>query len=239
MNAQLQGKLEDPLFSTPEFRTWFKDSKVVDAGGAPLRVFHGSAVWSRDGYSLGDFDVFDRLASTKIVGRKASVDTVGSWFSTAPGPEIAEMYSSKSGVIYPVYLSIQNPWIPQGFNSLIRIGHRLAGTDPEAIEAYPGVYHSGAYRFGEAQVDALRKWLFESGCDGILIKQQHGHPDSEWSGKSAWIALEPTQIKSALANAGSFDPDDPGSHSSGRQILSKTKIASSKTDTSVRGSEVG
>ncbi|MGX9960577.1 ADP-ribosyltransferase-containing protein [Xanthomonas euvesicatoria] len=197
------------LWHSPAFQGWFGASKVVDADGNPARVYHGSTVWQHDGRSLGDFEVFDRLASVNIVGRRHSVDTLGSWFSTEPGLKGAEMYSSSRGVIYPVYLSIQDPWVPQSFNSLIRIGHRLAGTNPETVSKGPGIYESGALRFGQDQVDALRAWLKAVGHDGILIKQEAAEANSEWAGQAAWIALEPNQIKSALANAGSFDPADP------------------------------
>src|SRR5690606_38147343 len=62
----LRGRAEAPLLSedadqteTPEFRRWFGDSKVVDADGKPLVVYHGT------GRSFDAFDPSQRGAVTR------------------------------------------------------------------------------------------------------------------------------------------------------------------------------
>lgn len=188
------------------FDAWFRQSKVVNDDGSPAIVYHGTTPWkAEDGRSLGDFDVFDRLASVNIVRRRHSVDTIGSWFSSEPGPNGAEAYSGSGGAIYPVYLSIQNPYVTT-FDMMIRRGHMLAGTPTETLEPRPGVYETAAYRFGEAQVNALRDWLKGTGRDGIKIT---GSKTGEFDHQIGWIALEPEQIKSAIANHGTYDPANP------------------------------
>ena len=83
--------------STPEFKRWFGDSKVVDAEGKPLVVYHGTTA---------EFSEF------KGYGREVG------WFTAYP--ETAEIYagvdrdlpynpSYKYGHIMPVYLTIKNP----------------------------------------------------------------------------------------------------------------------------------
>lgn len=53
-NALIDGLLgPKPVEQDRAFMAWFQESKVVDEGGAPLMVFHGTA-W--------DFDAFDGLA---------------------------------------------------------------------------------------------------------------------------------------------------------------------------------
>ena len=92
--------------NTPEFKRWFGDSKVVDADGKPLVVYHGT---SKD----KDFTSFN-------VGMR------GAWFTSSP--EEASMYSKENDSqgykyeggkfiakntasrVMPVYLSIQNPY---------------------------------------------------------------------------------------------------------------------------------
>lgn len=75
------------------FWRWFESSAVVHDDGVPLVVFHGSVVQD-DGkrhFKVGDIEQFDRLFSTRF--RAQSIDTVGSWFSSAPGETGASMYS--------------------------------------------------------------------------------------------------------------------------------------------------
>ena len=78
---------------TPEFKRWFGDSKVVDAEGKPLVVYHGSV--------HGGFDV----ATT----RKAFFTDRA---STANGYADPEAYTpGKSPVVQPSYLRMLNPLI--------------------------------------------------------------------------------------------------------------------------------
>jgi hypothetical protein len=106
---------------TPAFRAWFKDSKVVDEQGRPLRVFHGTPT--------GGFDVFSRdMRGTRT---KHKAEDVGFHFSA--DPDTASTYSGAHNIeahdifhqmfgyspaavdvppaatTYPVFLSIQNP----------------------------------------------------------------------------------------------------------------------------------
>lgn len=195
---------------TEQFRAWFGQSQVVDAQGRPLVVYHGTTPWTKaDGRQLGDIEAFDRMASVNIVRRRPSVDTLGSWFSSEPGQTGAEMYSGSTGAIYPVHLAIARPWRVT-FASMVRIGHRMAGTDPDTVMVAPGVMEPAAFRFGQAQVDGLRTWLKTMGYDGIALKADPNKAgNDEFAGQQAWIALEPSQIKSAIANNGDYNPEDP------------------------------
>lgn len=85
------------ITETPQFKSWFAGSKVVDDHGRPLRVFHGI---------FGDFDTF-HVEQTK---------EGGAFFTE--NPEVASLYASgwvgkdsKDGnpKVMPVYLSIKNP----------------------------------------------------------------------------------------------------------------------------------
>jgi hypothetical protein len=75
------------------FKKWFGKSKVVDAQGNPLVVYHGTNT---------DFEQF--------ITPNAPEDHISTFFFT-PRPELAEIYVDKDpgGHIKPVYLSIQNP----------------------------------------------------------------------------------------------------------------------------------
>ena len=180
--------------NSPEFKAWFGDSKVVSEGGKPLVVYHGTHVRpTKDGSMMGDIEAFDRLFTTKF--RQHSIDTVGSWFSTNVGNDGAAMYAGggDGSMIYPVYLSIKNPHNTT-FQLMLRRARLLANGEDDGR------------MIGKAEVDAYRKWLGDMGKDGIHITHDEGAPNgsTEFKNQDAWIALEPTQIKSAISNTGEF-----------------------------------
>lgn len=167
------------------FAEWFGKSKVVDGSGRPVPVYHGTNPWEKDGRQLGDVHKFDRLASVNIVGRRPSIDTVGSWFSTSSGPEGAQMYGN---TIYPVYLSIQNPH-ETTFRLMLRRARLLANGEDDGRLV------------GKAEVDAYRTWLKTMDKDGIKIVHDAGSNSTEFEHQDAWIALEPEQIRFVLSEA--------------------------------------
>ena len=86
---------------TPEFRRWFADSKVVDADGNPLVVYHGTG---------GDFSAFDPQAAPKSYRSDA-----GKQFFT-DSPDVASEYAQDAGSganVMPVYLSMKNPRVEE------------------------------------------------------------------------------------------------------------------------------
>ncbi|MDO8586738.1 MAG: hypothetical protein Q7T82_06815, partial [Armatimonadota bacterium] len=190
---------------TPEFKAWFGDSKVVAAQSKPLVVYHGTPVRLHDdgGMSLGDFSVFDRQAAAKYLGNKnvdLGMDRVGNWFTDTPGEDGASMYAGGSkGAVYPVFLSIRNPWMVT-FDEFLKRGQQLSKWKPKS--------KSGPYTVrtpeGRWIAAPLRAWLKEQGYDGI---QFTGKVDT--AGQKVWLALEPEQIKSAIGNTGAFDPSNP------------------------------
>jgi len=85
---------------SPAFRKWFGDSKVVDATGEPLRVYHGTAE---------DFSAFDPT----MLGDKTGGADAREGFFFAANSDSADQFTwkngDKTGSIMPVYLSIRNP----------------------------------------------------------------------------------------------------------------------------------
>jgi len=164
---------------TDEFKKWFGDSKVVDENGDPLVVYHGTAV---------DFDTFKK--SRKKSGNAYDRDSsVGMFFSS--DPEQADYFafikaSEKKKVAFsaptgqrvmPVYLNIENPFI---------------------------VDWEGRYKGPEHILD-WSKQARKAGNDGLIIRDVRDAP----IGKSTdlYIVFQPTQIKSATGNKGTFKSD--------------------------------
>jgi len=156
---------------TPEFKNWFGESKVVDADGKPLTVYHGT---SKD----ADFSSFK--------GNKNGI-----WFT--PDPKIASDYAAQNdsmgyrrGVGYsmeptnrasrviPAYVSLKNPAVFEVWPDQIRY----------------------ATNYKKALGDYFTQ-LKAQGHDGVIFG----------SGKdTTYVAFDPTQVKSATGNRGTFDP---------------------------------
>lgn len=130
---------------TPEFRRWFGDSKVVDANGGPLVVYHGTNE---------DFDVFDR--------KKSRVGKWGKGFYFTTSREEASSYGKN---VIPVYLKAE------------RLTDTRAGGP-------------GGTTTGSGKTWAMKGKLTAGGGDVYLV-------------------TDPRQIKSAIGNRGTFDPNDP------------------------------
>lgn len=88
----------NPQTATPEFRKWFGDSKVVDADGEPMVVYHGTA---------SDFGVFRTSRSGELGS--------GIYFSDNPKEASGYVNTNARGGdgqnVMPVYLSIKNPLV--------------------------------------------------------------------------------------------------------------------------------
>jgi hypothetical protein len=166
------GAKEKPTKS-PEFRAWFKGSKVVDAQGNPLVVYHGTKAFEEYGDNEGE-------AILQFAGSP-------NWF--AEEPYTASGYAGAEGTMYPVYLSIKKPLTITSFdmNDDASAAYALAkqlGVDiptlylPKDAKAYNVV---SKYQFVEAAQKA--------GYDGIKVKE---------GDYNTYAAFEPNQIKSVF-----------------------------------------
>lgn len=189
---------------TPEFKAWFGDSKVVDANGRPLVLYHGTNK-TVDGKEFHSFDTYG--SNYGLMGR-------GGYFTD--NPEVASSYTNKgrgeAPRVYPAYLSLENPI---DMDAQANIG--------EWERAFPGVveFHDGGttneswYRaaedlFAEEGVpewegaEAIQDGLRTMGYDGITHRGggRRGNIDHQ-----VYVAFDPSQIKSAIGNRGTFSKD--------------------------------
>jgi hypothetical protein len=181
-----QFALKSTSTGTPEFQAWFKGSKVVDAEGKPLRAYHGTTK---------DFDTFN-TQQVRVSKNPYWLGDLGSWF-TAPSlrkdnydeenaESVAGFFADKpGGRILPVYLSIRNPKEYEDYEEL-------------QDEVYSYVQRLGR----QTGHSGFRAMLAASGYDGIVIRNSMTDGDAD---RDDWVAFEPHQIKSALANR-TFNP---------------------------------
>lgn len=172
------------------FKEWFGASKVVDADGKPLVVYHGTRA---------DFEAFDP--------DQAHSSLEGFWFSNDKG--YAEWISrggnsgssSKAGIVMPVYLSIKNPVIYDVMAEGKKIADEIGEPEPSSIEEAEAILKGP-----DGYNDIVSQLKFQNpDADGVIIR---GTMDGFNRETDQYIAFEPTQIKSVF-NRGTFDGNDP------------------------------
>jgi hypothetical protein len=94
---------EPKVTDSPAFRNWFGDSKVVDAHGEPLRVYHGT---------VRDVEQFKYIKPMGIGAAGWGFNRIGFWFDA--DPRTANVFAGGGNAnVMPVYLSIRNPLVLQ------------------------------------------------------------------------------------------------------------------------------
>lgn len=167
---------------SPEFKRWFGDSKVVDADGKPLVVYHGTDA---------DFSVFEETFKGNF----------GSGIYFAGNEDEALAYGEKA---VAVYLSIENPWeVNADWDSKLAEEEDFDSPSVDAVLSLPNgrdlldEAKNGDGMYGSAFRQAVRRL----GHDGIIVS----YPD----GSKEYVAFSPTQIKSAISNTGEFSDTNP------------------------------
>lgn len=181
------GRLNEDTQSTqtidnPAFEQWFGHSKVVDSHGRPLVVYHGT------------FRDFDEFMSGSHFG---DIEAANSRIETKAARN-PDRFTSNSGVIMPVYLSIQNPLrieddggLVDGYDLVYAALEAKAITREETDFLLQNVRSSGV-----AQL-RLFKLLHEKGYNGLVYRNViEGNGDS-------WVPFFKHQIKSVF-NRGTF-----------------------------------
>lgn len=169
------------------FRKWFGDSVVVDEQGRPLVVYHGTG---------RSFDAFERGRGSRGDAGQGShiVDTgwFGSGFYFTPSGRVASHWADvrktdEERNVMPVYLALRNPLVvdrPDYDSGATTLGKALANMG-----------------FFDESPSAQTAFLQSQGYDGVI---------ANWGGKlDEIVAFEPTQIKSAIGNRGTWSAADP------------------------------
>ena len=184
---------------TPEFKKWFGDSKVVDAEGRPLVVFHTS--------KARGISVFDPSYKTEL-------SSFGFHFGTEDQAKFraGQFDFIGAGETAKYYLSIKRP---------LRVSH-MASFAPDHLadqlidmglledDAYADIQSEAGYD-SVTTGDRLVAIMESAGYDGLVYENER-----EGAGDS-FVAFAPTQIKSATGNSGAFDPTNPDIRYSRRQ----------------------
>lgn len=202
---------QQPLTSSPAFQRWFAGSKVVDANGAPLVLYHGT---SKD----TDFKAFK-------TGRR------GAWFITDPKEASAYALENDSqnfryenggfvrtntkSRVFPVYLSIKNPKVmtEAEVRDLNSRGENYAKSqgayfDQLKSEGYDGVNFGGGVwvAFEPTQIKSVNNsGAFDPGKPDILKQSgARGSIEFDASGASVITLFEKADASTVVHETGHF-----------------------------------
>lgn len=211
-NAEITSRRPRSIVNTPAFKRWFKGSKVVDAQGKPLRVYHGTN---------NDIRAFDNSESLNGM----------IFFATDPkfasGYAKGDYNSGDGGNVIPCYLRVlklfdfRKHWelayrffdeVGGVHDSMAEEKIRIALYGKPDVEDHENpLIHSrqmDAEEFAEAvkrgaypalECDQFVNWLTGYGVDGMVILE---------NGSINYCVFSPNQVKSAISNSGKFDADN-------------------------------
>ncbi|HHV49075.1 MAG TPA: hypothetical protein GXX56_08980 [Rhodocyclaceae bacterium] len=175
---------------TPEFRNWFGDSKVVDADGKPLTVYHGTTK---------QFTTFEE-------GKKNGWSVPRKGFYFTDEKNVAEEFGKPTDV----FLSLRNPIDLRDMSANNAAFWQVYDFLPDEQQAEIDNLQGSSKPYlavmnGLAQSDEFIAAAKRAGFDGMVFGDQLGGGPAF----DSYVAFEPTQIKSATQNRGTFDPNDP------------------------------
>ena len=187
---------------TAAFRRWFGASKVVDAEGKPLVVYHGTV--------YADFDTFkaDRGVGVFFTADyEAAQLYAGSWD--------AGEWTGDGGdhCVYRVYLRILRPLVVDAKGA--SYGEIVYRTLPARLRETIGTPRYGHDR---VEIEDIARAAPRLGYDGVIVRNVVDDAGQEPGGlwwrenptpTSVYVVFDSTQIKSANRNVGTFAPADP------------------------------
>lgn len=198
-NPRLMQKLIDERekTQTAAFRDWFADSKATNTTGEPLLVFHGA------GAKFTKFDV-----GGKPIWLTANIKYAEE-YSTATRsverilPE-ASIYAGNADRIIPAYIRVENPAdvgnTDGGYSgNYVDLAKRLQ-IRPSELQAVWEQAGKPELMWQVINTPGMVEMLKRHGYDGVQAVE---------NGVKAWAVFDSAQVKSAVANNGSFSLTNP------------------------------
>lgn len=198
-NPRLMQKLIDERekTQTAAFRAWFADSKATNTIGEPLLVFHGA------GAKFTKFDV-----GGKPIWLTANIKYAEE-YSTATRsverilPE-ASIYAGNVDRIIPAYIRVENPAdignTDGGYSgNYVDLAKRLQ-IRPSELQAVWEQAGKPELMWQVINTPGMVEMLKRHGYDGVQAVE---------NGVKAWAVFDSAQVKSAVANNGSFSLTNP------------------------------
>ena len=177
------------------FWRWFGKSVVRNKDGSPMVVYHGTMAME----SFTTFRPRHGFLGMHFGTKEAADHFVADY--------VDEKYSDHRSRIYPVYLSIQNPYYMADMGGWESDGlFTLGGISQWVSEKIISRADVAKLRKmdDEAKMIFLRAALNRAGYDGIIYDNE-----TEDIGSESYLIWNPGQVKSATGNRGTWDRNDP------------------------------
>ena len=166
---------------SPAFKRWFGESKVVDAEGNPLVVFHGTP----DARDLTEFRT-PLEAMTRARRDPNFIDPEARYYFTS-SPEVADSYAD-----------FERAWDRDKADP---------ATLPMYLRLLDPVEINGRGRQWRSLVPLIES-AKASGLDGAIIRNVRDAYPTDGPVSDVFVVFDPKHIKSATGNRGTFDPGD-------------------------------
>lgn len=204
----------NPQIDTPEFKAWFGDSKVADEAGRPMVVYHGTT---------GDVQQFD----VSRRGENTSAESAGMGFFFTDDAVTADSYANYAATDAKIAALLKEAEIAERRGdwdaydakvveyemldaSFTEPQNRLAGQNTLpvylAIKNPLRVDAAGENAVGFDIPRAIRKAI-SGKHDGLIIENLDDAAGLTNRPATHYVVFKPTQIKSAVGNRGTFDPN--------------------------------
>ena len=183
-----------PAVDSQEFHDWFDGSKVVDAQGNPLVVYHGSPVIGIDEFNPSGainggegliYATRDRNVATEYSQRYNQLSA----FTRVPTGEFGE--------VYPVYMSLKNPLdlknLTEHDKQVLLDAYKQTWKAKDAEKTFNEVLEAKNYEYLKAMADRVIRNLSEYGYDGLITPTEYA-------------AVRPEQVK--MVNHWTYDTDE-------------------------------
>ena len=200
----------------------FKNTKVVDEKGRPIKLFHSTGALP---FQLNDLGFSEFLTDTSEMGAHfGPIQQANEFLYTSPNKEHRRTM--------PVYLNINNPLrlIDQGKFEIGNTAKQLYEKGVLSQSAYDKVLDMPRHDTRK-RIRFLHEQLRDAGYDGIVYLNRREGLSSTWpdgvrasdldrmsdkefkelfpEAQDSWIAIAPEQIKSTISNKGEFDVSKP------------------------------
>lgn len=184
--AQVLDNVERQQTQTPQFKQWFGDSKIKDKAGKPLVVYHGT---------IQDIQSFDPSKSFGDLG--------ASFFTEDPKFASSYDYTQGKGNVLPVYLSVNNIFDfgnKEQRDTLKEAASKIEIRDPVRGFTTLDTKIPDSEQYFDTEHPEVFKLIKDLGYDGVKLKERD---------VTNYAVFNPTQIKSAIGNKGTFSPLSP------------------------------
>lgn len=208
---------------TPAFKKWFGESKVVDAEGKPLVVYHGTTA---------TFTKFEKSAmgkqteapSSKMAFFFSSDPETASGYSDLGSGRLADSLKAKANQLekvaqrtgknedwdayHEVYSEYENAALENDRSHLgANVGANVMPVHLKLENPLVHDFRGSDYR-EESYADLIKQAKRE-GRDGVIFKNTYDPGTFQHNKTDVFGVFAPTQIKSATGNSGEFSPTNP------------------------------